>query len=147
MQLLASLNEFRDPVLGLSDPHEGRQSHTPLARSTKPCPGQLESKKGKFYITLSKLFTLFLPWQTCLFRHQLGFSEKHSSQVAITCNDYLLTFPPLSIARYSFIQLSQQGRQWRERKYPNFETVTKGHSNPGSIDCESGFLPLNYRAP
>ena len=27
-----------------------------------------------------------------------------------------LTFPPLSIARYSFIQLSEQGRQWRERK-------------------------------
>ena len=37
-----------------------------------------------------------------------------------------LTFPPLSIARYSFIQLSEQGRQWRERKCPIFETVTKG---------------------
>ena len=37
-----------------------------------------------------------------------------------------LAFPPLSIARYSFIQLSQQGRQWSERKYPIFETVPKG---------------------
>ena len=37
-----------------------------------------------------------------------------------------LTFPPLSIARHSFIQLSQLGRQWRERKCPIFETVTKG---------------------
>ena len=37
-----------------------------------------------------------------------------------------LTFPPLYIARYSFIQLSQQGRQWRERKCPIFETVPKG---------------------
>ena len=39
-----------------------------------------------------------------------------------------LTFPPLSIAWYSFIQLSQQGRQWRERKCPIFETVAKGDS-------------------
>ena len=58
-----------------------------------------------------------------------------------------LTFPPLSIARYSFIQLSEQGRQWRERKCPLFETVTKRDSNPGSLDCESGILPLSYRAP
>ncbi len=58
-----------------------------------------------------------------------------------------LTFPPLSRARYSFIQLSEQGRQWRERKCPIFETVTKGDSNPGSLDWESGILPLSYRAP
>ena len=36
-----------------------------------------------------------------------------------------LTFPPLSIARYSFIQLSQLKRQWRERKCQIFETVAK----------------------
>ena len=52
-----------------------------------------------------------------------------------------LTCPPLSIARYSFIQLSQLGRQWRERKCPIFEMVAKGDSNPGSLDCESGLLP------
>ncbi len=58
-----------------------------------------------------------------------------------------LTCPPLSIARYSFIQLSQLGPQWRERKCPIFETVAKGDSNPGSLDCESSILPLSYRAP
>ena len=58
-----------------------------------------------------------------------------------------LTFSPLSIARYSFIQLSQLGRQWRERKYPIFETVAKEDSNPGSLDCESGILPMSYCAP
>ena len=58
-----------------------------------------------------------------------------------------VTFPPLSIARYSFIQLSEQGRQWRERKCPIFETVAKGVSNTGSLDCESGILPLSYRGP
>ena len=57
-----------------------------------------------------------------------------------------LTCPPLSIARYSFIQLSEQGRQWRERKCPIFETVTKRDSNPGSPDCDSDILPLSYRA-
>ena len=57
-----------------------------------------------------------------------------------------LTFPQLSIARYSFIQLSQLERQWRERICPIFETVTKGDSNPGSFDCDSGILPLSYRA-
>ena len=58
------------------------------------------------------------------------------------------TFPPLSIARYSFIQLSEQGDgEWREQKCPIFETVTKWDSNPGSLDCESGILPLSYRAP
>ena len=29
-----------------------------------------------------------------------------------------LTFPPLSIAGYSFKQLSELGHQWRERKWP-----------------------------
>ena len=58
-----------------------------------------------------------------------------------------LTFPPLSKARYSFIQLSQQGHQWRERKCPIFETVAKGYSNPGSLDCEPSILPLSYHAP
>ena len=57
-----------------------------------------------------------------------------------------LTFPPLSIARYSF-KLSQLGRQWRERKCAIFETVAKRDLNPGSLDCESGILPLSYRAP
>ena len=57
-----------------------------------------------------------------------------------------LTCPPLSIARYSLRQLSQLGLQWRERKCPIFETVSKVDSNPGSLDCESGILPLSYRA-
>ena len=39
-----------------------------------------------------------------------------------------LTFPPLSIARYSCIQLSQLVRQWRERKCTIFETIPRGDS-------------------
>ena len=30
---------------------------------------------------------------------------------------------------------------------PNLRNGTKGDSNPGSLDCESGILPLIYRAP
>ena len=45
------------------------------------------------------------------------------------------------------MQLSQLGRQWRERKCPIFETVAKGDSNPGSLDCESDILALSYHAP
>ena len=30
---------------------------------------------------------------------------------------------------------------------PNLRNGSKGDSNPGSLDCESGILPLSYRAP
>ena len=32
-------------------------------------------------------------------------------------------------------------------KMPKFPNGRKGDSNPGSLDCESGILPLSYRAP
>ena len=35
----------------------------------------------------------FTSRQTCSFRHQLGFSGRHSSHAEITREDYLLTFP------------------------------------------------------
>ena len=91
----------------------------------------------------------FLPTLTDLFI-PTPFSASPGSILAsqqLRAKTKSLTFPPLSIARYSFIQLSQQGRQWRERKCPIFETVAKGDSNPGSLDCESGVLPLSYCAP
>ena len=121
----------------------------------RTCHCQLLKKvKGSFYIaqypvrwTAQSALHFCPPWQTCSFRHQLGFSGKHSSDAALRAKTKSLTCPPLSIARYSFIQLSQLGRQWRERKCPIFETVAKGDSNPGSLDCESGVLPLSYRAP
>ena len=59
----------------------------------------------------SKRFTLLLPGQTCSFRNRFDLSGKHSSHAAITCEDYPLAFPPLSIARYSFIQLSALGHR------------------------------------
>ncbi len=95
-----------------------------------------------------KLFTLFaLPGRPV---HSDTNSASPGSILAmqqLRATTKSLPFPPLSISSYSFIQLSEQGRQWRERKCPIFETVAKGDSNPGSLDCESGILPLSYRAP
>ena len=112
----------------------------------------LQLKKGSFYIAQypvryrSKRFTLFAsPGRPV---HSDTNSASPGSILArqqLRAKAKSLAFPPLSIARYSFIQLSEQGRQWRERKCPIFETITKRDSNLGSLDCESGILPLSYR--
>ena len=47
-------------------------------------------KKGSFYIAqypVQSALHFCPPWQTCSFRHQLGFSGKHSSDAAITRKD------------------------------------------------------------
>ena len=82
--------------------------------------------KVGFYIALdrSKRFTLFaLPGRpvhsdtnSASLGRVLAMQQLHAKAKS-------LTFPPLSIARYSFIQL---GCQWRERKCPIFETVANG---------------------
>ena len=79
----------------------------------------------------SKRFTLFLPWQTCSFRHQLGFSWKHSSHAAITRKHYSLPFTPLSIARYSFIQLSRLRRREENENAQTSKRYSKGGFEPG----------------
>ena len=109
--------------------------------------------KGSFYIAqypvrwTAQSASHLLPSLTDLFI-PTPFSASPGSILArqqLRAKTKSLTCPPLSIARYSFIQLSQQGRQWREGKCPIFQTVPKGDSNPGSHDCESGILPLSYR--
>ena len=55
-------------------------------------------------------------------------------------NDYSLTFPPLSIARYSFIQLSRLRRREVKENAQTSKRQQRG-SNPGSLDFESGILP------
>ena len=49
-----------------------------------------------------------------------------------------------SIARYSFIQLCEFGRRGGNENPTHVETASKGDSNPGSLDCESGILPMSY---
>ena len=48
---------------------------------------------------------------TCSFRHQFDFYGKHSTHAAIRREDYTPTFPPVYIARYSVIILSELGHR------------------------------------
>ena len=45
-------------------------------------------------------------WQTCSIEQHLDFSGKHSALLQLVCEDILI-YPPLSIARYSIIQLTE----------------------------------------
>ena len=81
----------------------------------------------------------FTPWQTCSFRHQLDFSRKHSIHAVITREGIFIFLPP-SISRYSFIHLSWGNME--RIKMPELRNGSKGDSNPGSLDCESGILTL-----
>ena len=118
-------------------PHSCHHSPPWLRRQSSPCAYSTSSslppassssaslqQKGMFLYSVvsslldrSKRFTLFaLP-------DRPGHSDTNSAspgsilvmqQLRTTTKS--LTFPPLSIASYSFIKLSQQGRQWREGK-------------------------------
>ena len=66
--------------------------------------------------------TFTLPWQTCSIKHHLNFSREGRSY----------TYPPLSIARYSFIQLSEL-EQCRVNKLAQGFNTTVQDSNPGSL--------------
>ena len=50
-----------------------------------------------------------------------------------------LASPPLPIARYSFKQLSQLGRQWRERKCPVLETLAWGNRTRAHLIASPAF--------
>ena len=108
---------------------------------------QASKGKGSLYITLypvrwtaQSASHFFLPWQTCSFRHRSSILAK----LQLRATTKSLTFPPLSIAMYSFTAEST-GASMERTKMPNFETVAKQDSNTGSLDCESGILPLSYR--
>ena len=110
----------------------------------------IKKGKGSFYIVQSPVrwtaqhASHFLPSLTDLFI-LTPFSASLGSILArqqLRAKTKSLTFPPLSVARYSFIHLSEQGSQRRGQNWPIFETVAKGDSNLGSLDCESGILPL-----
>ena len=105
---------------------------------------QVEKSKGKFlYSTVSnpqdcsKRFYTLLLWQTCSIRHHLNFSRKHPA----IC--YNLCCPPLSIARYSFIQLSELEQCRVKKLAEGFNTAAQDLS-PLSQESES--LPLSHCA-
>ena len=88
----------------------------------------------------------FTPWQTCSFQHHLDFSGKHSSHAAIMCEDYSLTCANIN-SQVLIYTAEWTGATMEIMKMSKLWNGSKGNSNPGSLDCESGILPLNYRAP
>ena len=49
----------------------------------------------------------FTPWQTCSCQRHFDFSGKHSATLQLVRDDYAFRYPSLSVARYSFIHLSE----------------------------------------
>ena len=66
-------------------------------------------KKGMFLYSCVQSFGLLKELYTSdlSFHCQLDFSGKHSAMLQVLHEDYLFTYPPVSITRYSFIQLSE----------------------------------------
>ena len=113
--------------------HAYTHARTDAGTRANACTHTPHTKKGKgsFYIAhypvrwTAQSASHFLPSLTDLFI-PTPFSASSGSILArqqLRAKTKSLTFPPLSIARYSFIQLSQQGRQWSESKCPIFQTV------------------------
>ena len=109
---------------------------------------RFDYKKVVFYMDRSKRFTLFaLPERPVHSDTNSASPESFLAMLQLLAKTKSLTCPPLSIARYSFIQLSQLGASMEITKMPNLHNGSKGDSNPGPLDWESGILPLSYRAP
>ena len=94
--------------------------------------------KGMFlYSTVSSLLDRskhFTPWQNCSFRHQLGFSGKHSSHAAITLRR--LIHPHFHHCLYSQILIytaEWTGASMERTKMHKLQNGSKGGSNPGSL--------------
>ena len=94
----------------------------------------------------SKRFTLSSPGRPVHSDTVLGFSWKHSSHAAIAQR----LFTHISTTVYSQVLIytaESTEASWRERKCPNFETVTTGIRTRALSIASLGFYQLSYRAP
>ena len=86
----------------------------------------------------SALHFLPPPWQSCSFHHQLGFFQKHYSQVYAQRLNHLHSHHCLQPGRpncYSFIKLSQLVCQWRERNVRSSKHITSIYCVISSLYC------------
>ena len=130
----------------------------PLAGLTLHSPADLTLHPLQtLHFTLGRPYTspladlILHPWQTlyftpgrpytsppgrpsCLFQHKLEFSEKHSAMLQLLHKDYYLkTYPPLSIARYSFAQPSEL-RQFGLNEITQTSKRQQENKKLGSLD-------------
>ena len=71
--------------------------------------------------------------------------EASSHMLQLMSEGCSYTYSPLSIARYSFIQLSEL-EQCRVKKFAQGFNITAQDSNPGSCNRESEAIPLSHWA-
>ena len=88
-----------------------------------------DTKKVRSYIARYPVFGTaqsalhFIPWQTCSFQRHLNFSGKHSATLQLLRDNFSFRYLPLSVARYSCIQL---GELWqRGLKLPKLRNGNK----------------------
>ena len=72
--------------------------------------------------------------------------EASSHTLQLMCEDCVYTYPPLSIARYSFIQLRELEDVQCTMYNENLAQGLAQDSNPGRLSRESDALPLSHCA-
>ena len=78
---------------------------------------------------------------TCTFQCHLDFSDEHSAMLQLLHEDYSFIYPPMSIARYSFIQLSEL-RQRGLNKIAKASKWQQEDLNTGSLDRRFDVLTI-----
>ena len=108
--------------------------------------------KGKFlYSVVSipqdrwKRFTLYFPDRHVHSDTISACLEASSHMLQLMREGFSYKYPPLSIVRYSFIQLSELEQCRGKKLAQGFNTATQD-SNPGSCSWETKALPLSHCA-
>ena len=73
------------------------------------------------------------PWQICSFQHHIDFSWKYSAKLQLLREDYPFAYPPMSVAKYSCIQLSELW-QCGVNEFAKVSKQQQDDSNSGSLD-------------
>ena len=65
------------------------------------------SYDATFVLKIAQSALHFTPWQTCSIKYYLNFPGKHPATLQLMREGTSYKYPPLYVARYSFIQLSK----------------------------------------
>ena len=125
-----------------------KETQTALSRShpsvTKHLSCHQQGKVSSYIVQYPVLSILhFTPSQTCSMKHHLNVFVKNSAMLQLMHEGCSYEYPPLSIARYSFLQLSEL-EQCRVNKLAQGFNTAAQDSNPGSLSLESKALPLSH---
>ena len=108
--------------------------HVKASSNIAQCPVLRTVQNALHFTSLTDLFTQ-TPYRLLW--------EASSHMLQLMREGWLYTYAPLSIARYSFIQLSEL-EQCKEKKLAQDLNTAAQDSNPGSRSRESEALPLSH---